>query len=329
MFNKWMIGTLIVLTYWIFGFYPFNWAFKVYSFNNTQAQLLADGYHFSEPGIAFSDSAPNWMAKAIDNSFLEIDLEVKAANKDQIGPARIFTISKNPARRNLTIGQEGETLVVRMRHPGTNLNGTPSYLVKNVFSSPDWHHIKVSITSDTLTIRVDELLPFISALPEKPFAQWDLNYKMALGNELTFNRPWLGTIRSAVIRVKGENIDYAAPGLLEIPLNYEIIRTFPPVFQNPFFQFNSNKVFDCIINFLGFIPCGLLIPCLNQKRSWLFAASFCLGLSLSIEVGQFLFFPERVPSFIDLALNTLGGMLGVWINKNLLFRFYYRRFGAK
>jgi glycopeptide antibiotics resistance protein len=54
------------------------------------------------------------------------------------------------------------------------------------------------------------------------------------------------------------------------------------------------------------------------------ATILCLGVSLIIEVGQLLVFSDRVPSFTDLALNTLGGMFGAWLGENYLSRHYHR-----
>jgi hypothetical protein len=325
MLIKWAFGILATLVYLAVGFYPFNWVFRAPTFNNERAELTSDGYTFSKPGIAYSNTAPEWVLKAVDGSFIEIDLEVKAAHNQQFGPARIFTVSENQNLRNLTIAQEGEDLIVRMRNPDTGLNGIPPYVVKRVFSSSAWHRIKLSFTTSALTIHVDESKPpLYVTLPEKPFSQWDLNYKLALGNELTFDRPWLGTIRRATVRAGEESIDYTFPGLLNVPDSYEIPRKSRPLLQTLVAGSGIGDVFDHLINLFGFIPYGLVIFYLNSGRSWVFAASLCLGLSLTIEIGQLIVVTDRVPSLMDLALNTLGGMIGALLGEHYLSSHYHR-----
>lgn len=97
-----------------------------------------------------------------------------------------------------------------------------------------------------------------------------------------------------------------------------------PVFQVLLAGFSAGNMFDYMINLFGFIPYGLVIFYLNSGRSWMFATSLCLGLSLTIETGQLLVFTDRVPSLVDLALNTLGGMFGAWLGESYLSRHYHR-----
>ncbi|KNZ31324.1 MAG: hypothetical protein AD742_17265 [Methylibium sp. NZG] len=73
--------------------------------------------------------------------------------------------------------------------------------------------------------------------------------------------------------------------------------------------------FDVVANLLGYLPLGALV-CLAGVRmgrppAWAFAAAVAAGLllSLALEVAQG-FLPQRVPSNLDLALNTLGAALG-------------------
>lgn len=318
---KWATGILITLLYLAIGFYPYKWVFKADRFNNELIELSAEGYKFKGPGIAYSNMPPEWVKTAIDSSPLEIDLEIRAARKRQFGPARIFTLSENPYLRNLTIAQEGEDLVVRMRNPETDLNGIPPYVVKGIFSSSAWHRIKLSIARSTLTIHADESTLYIN-LPEKPLSHWDLTCKLALGNELTFDRPWLGSIRRATVRTGEDSIDYTFPGLLNAPDIYEIPRKSRPVIQTLLAGSAIGDVSDYLINLFGFIPYGFVIFYLNSRRSWKFATSICLGLSLIIEFGQLIAVTDRVPSLVDLTLNTIGGMFGAWMGENSLSRHY-------
>src|SRR5262249_21480368 len=54
----------------------------------------------------------------------------------QTGPARLVSVSVDPFRRNLTLGHEGKSLVVRLRTPQTGENGlNPELIVPGIFAT--------------------------------------------------------------------------------------------------------------------------------------------------------------------------------------------------
>ena len=68
-------------------------------------------------------------------SQMTVALEVTTADLRQYGPARIVTISEDPHLRNLTIGQDGPDLVLRVRSHLTGDNGTsPEYRFPDLFA---------------------------------------------------------------------------------------------------------------------------------------------------------------------------------------------------
>lgn len=66
---------------------------------------------------------------------------------------------------------------------------------------------------------------------------------------------------------------------------------------------------DGLLNFLMFVPFGLMIAPLLRRSPLIATGIFCLLLSLSVEFGQ-QFLPRRVPSVPDIVYNTFGGMSG-------------------
>lgn len=65
-----------------------------------------------------------------------------------------------------------------------------------------------------------------------------------------------------------------------------------------------------VLNFLSFLPFGVLIAALAFGSSPVLSAGvFCGLMSLSVEVAQ-LFLADRYSSVADVVLNTLGGMAG-------------------
>ncbi|MEZ5664267.1 MAG: VanZ family protein [Burkholderiaceae bacterium] len=72
--------------------------------------------------------------------------------------------------------------------------------------------------------------------------------------------------------------------------------------------------FDVWSNLLGYIPLGFLLAMAMLRTgwgggSWVAASAACATLSLVIEMAQTLL-PARVPSNLDLALNSAGGVIG-------------------
>lgn len=66
---------------------------------------------------------------------------------------------------------------------------------------------------------------------------------------------------------------------------------------------------EALANVVMFVPFGLLVGAL-QRRTWLVVAAGCLTSAL-IETLQLAFLPTRVATLQDVAMNTLGALLGV------------------
>jgi hypothetical protein len=311
---------LLVLVYFCIGFYPFE-------LKNPSSGQLINGltitpdhiWHFRSPGIAYTEGPPVWLPEAIATSSFELSLEVRTTSQEQRGPARIFTVSLNRSRRNLTVGQWGPNLSVRVRTPSTSLDGVPAYGIKNVFADQDWHKINIRIASNTLTISVDGDIAASIALPDQALQGWDPAYRVALGNEMTADKPWLGDIRTARVHIENHVSDYLAAGVLRCPTTYAINneKGFKLI---PFYhdEYKTTVFSDWAVNLLGFLPLGYLVAMIRRPFPGAFlATTLAAGVSLTIESGQFLLFAGRSPSIDDFILNTLGGALGAWLTKKL------------
>jgi hypothetical protein len=325
-----------VLLFWVIGYYPFKFGppSKLHKtgdglgieyvstrvFENTGTELGPDGLHFTAPGIALSPLPPVWLAEAIEASSLGVELTIRAALKRQSGPARIFTISKNSGERNLTIGQQGSDLIIRLRRSATNPNGLPAYNIKDVFSAPGDREIGLHIDQRELRVRIDGSEVLSATLDQGALSHWSPEYLLAFGNELNFERPWLGDIYKATVTLNNRTFNYTEPGSLDIPelYSFEIAKELR---ANPFAFRSINRVDlykDWVINFAGFFALGILIIYLmGPSSSVLVATVLCGALSLSIE-GVQIFLVDRYPALSDLLLNTVGGLSGAWASKTIL-----------
>lgn len=144
--------------------------------------------------IIRSKSGANRLNSAIKRSGeLTIEAWVTPTKNDQKGPARMITLSKNGSERNATLGQEGAKFDIRLRSTKTNTNGIPSV------STPDGslrteltHVVYTRNRGGTVRIYLDGN-EVIKKKVAGSLSNWASGYQLALGNEHSGDRTWLGT----------------------------------------------------------------------------------------------------------------------------------------
>lgn len=306
---------MIALGYLAAGLYPFNW-FSPFAVHENFVEWTTDGaFSFPEQGIAYTETAPEWVSTAIQQNAFQVTLEVIPYEVSQSGPARIFTLSGGNHARNLTIGQDAENLAVRLRTTRTGLNGTPDFEIPGVFRELKPRRITVQAKSGEIRVRVDGRQRLAAALPPDTLSNWSPGYRLALGNEMTFQRSWRGEIKTARVRVRDQEFTYTGANL-HMPASYDPDPRFFLAEIRHFFSlsFSRAHLTDWIVNIIGFVPLGFLIARVRRETvSVALVCTWCAALSLSIEVGQ-LFLEDRSSQVSDLILNTLGGATGVWIS---------------
>jgi len=115
----------------------------------------------------------------------------------QNGPARMVTCSGGLESRNFTLGQGvhgggDDRYVARLRTTATDDNGTPETSTPTGSLTTDLTHVVYTRDpSGSVTIYLDSGLAR-SGFTGGTCANWDAGYPLALGNELSEDRPWLG-----------------------------------------------------------------------------------------------------------------------------------------
>lgn len=119
----------------------------------------APPWEFSEETWLRTPDPVEYVAREVANTNeCTVMLTASSARNDQYLVARLVTISAGAWERNLTIGQDGSNLVVRVRTPTTGVNGNgPEFVLRDVFIDPTPRRIIVTFARATLNVFVDNL----------------------------------------------------------------------------------------------------------------------------------------------------------------------------
>jgi uncharacterized repeat protein (TIGR01451 family) len=155
--------------------------------------------------IASVGPATKVIAACQGSNEITIEAWVKPANTTQEGPARIVTLSSDLYNRNFTLGQglwggrPGARYDVRLRTTATDDSGLPSLTTPDGSLTTELTH--VVYTRDAL----GEAKIYVNGAEQASgtvggdFSNWDAGFRLALANELTGDRPWLGEFHLVAI----------------------------------------------------------------------------------------------------------------------------------
>ena len=131
---------------------------------------------------------------------ISVEAWVQPANTSQGGPSRIVTYSVDPFNRNWTMGQSGSRYMSRIRTTGAGApNGTPDLNTGNGDVQTALQHVVFTRNAaGNWLIYVDGTVQ-ATGIRGGNFSNWDSSYELALVNELTNNRDWLGELHLVAI----------------------------------------------------------------------------------------------------------------------------------
>ncbi|MFK7822037.1 MAG: DUF1592 domain-containing protein [Planctomycetaceae bacterium] len=130
---------------------------------------------------------------------LTIEAWVEPAKVNQSGPARIVTLSKNANERNFTLGQDGKRFDVRLRTTKNSTNGLPSVAsLPGSLKAELTHVVYTRDRGGKVRIWLNGKQNF-EGNANGDLSNWDETATLALGNEMSGDRPWLGTYHLVAI----------------------------------------------------------------------------------------------------------------------------------
>ncbi len=132
-----------------------------------------------------------------------IEAWVAPANVTQEGPARIVSYSAGTRARNFTLGQTQYNYDFLHRSSTTDANGEPALSTADADEDLQATLQHVVVTYDPVNGRriyvngvfTDDVDPVAGG----GLADWDDSFAFVLGNEVSNDRPWMGTIRMVAI----------------------------------------------------------------------------------------------------------------------------------
>ena len=129
---------------------------------------------------------------------IAIEAIVTTSRAPQFGPARIVSLSRNPSKRNFTLGQEGDCLVLRLQTSNTNRNGMDFKLTPIQPGIP--HHVLVTYKRGLLVCYLDGKIASQTNFERGTFDKWHgSSYSLIFGNEVGGVRPWEGYLDGVAI----------------------------------------------------------------------------------------------------------------------------------
>jgi hypothetical protein len=137
---------------------------------------------------------------------LTVEAWVTPENTSQSGPARIVTISNDTSRRNVTLGQRISAYEGRTRTTTTDSNGLLGVVSDYGHVNLNKEHVVYTRDSSghSAIFLNGELIA--ESTGNGDFSNWDDTYRLAIGNELTKNRPWLGEFHMVAIYNRALNL---------------------------------------------------------------------------------------------------------------------------
>ena len=277
---------------------------------------------FEAPGMARATVPPAFVDRLIAAGTMTLEIELATAIPAQSGPARILSYSAGPYSRNVTIGQERDALIVRLRTGRADRNGKAHEIaVPGVFESGAARDIVVRLAGDGTEVIVDGATAIRAPSARADFASWDPGFDLFLGNESTGDRPWLGALYRVAMTARPDRpplaeFDFGQPhtpaaailGVSDLQLPAWFAHLVPlrgEAFQTKDFVLHVGMLLP-----VGFLSMLAFARARSDAASLAVSALIVLIYALAVEVAQH-FTPTRTMSALDFLYGCLGGLVGM------------------
>ena len=152
----------------------------------------------SRGGHFVLDQADDLLSALRETNQLSIEALITPTLPDQSGPARIVTFSSGPSARNVTLGQSGDRLVLRLRTERTGVNAVPPELDLLPLTAGETTHVIVTYWNGRVTAFADGQPVFSSDAVQGDFSTWSPQH-LLFGDEWGGGRHWAGQLEGVAI----------------------------------------------------------------------------------------------------------------------------------
>ncbi len=146
------------------------------------------------PLVGDQQTAQVLLAACKKSNQFALSVALRSDDVRQGGPARIVSFSNGGFARNFTLGQEGESLILRLRTASSGLNGMSPQMVLGKVQAGQWLHVAVSYAPDKLTVWLNGRKTMESDQYRGGLASWE-PMTLILGDEVKDPRPWKGRVQ--------------------------------------------------------------------------------------------------------------------------------------
>lgn len=285
------------------------------------------GLSSGRPSMGYEDveGGKDLYKALMKNDQISLAAGIRPADAELTGPARIISFSRNEMTRNFTLGQEGRSLLFRLRTTQTSDNGIfSSVYVTNVFKADELTHIIITYDGQFVDTYIKGL--HVDRLPlSGSFEVWGRDHLLVIGDEPVGGRAWYGNVDFLAVydkALKEEDVEALYTGA---SVQHEPVYTFDKKAARPLRYRNlfivHDPVFnmcDGVLNIIAFFPLAFLLYALQLyflseplQRGTMFAIVFGVGLILSalFEFTQRILI-GRVPCLMDILYNGFGTLVG-------------------
>lgn len=319
-----LIAMMVLLAAWPFAF---SWPCRVCP---NRAQVSARAVDFPAPGLLQAPGLPPEVLERIHKAQgLSLLVAFTPHVTDQRGPARIVSISRDARTRNLTLGQLGRYLVLRLRTSAANDNATDAEVMIPVGLRQGVRHtLALSCHARGCRYDLDGVRGQTAPLPGGDFSTWGADHAIVLGNEVTGGRPWRGVLSGFALYDRALDLDAPTPSeallqlglapgaaVLEVAGAKALAFAQPARFANtealPLLRLGRRGVGDYLQNAGGFALFAMAFAWLSRPCRLRGVAVLIIGLALFGEALQVLQVP-RTAALHDLLAAWVGGLAGLW-----------------
>ena len=137
-------------------------------------------------------------AEIVKSQAFTFEIWCKPANTTQHGPARMVSYSIDTGNRNFTIGQQADSINLRLRTTLTDPQGEPSVNSGQLVTTNESHYM-VTYTAGGLERLHKNGVEIVAETRGGDLSNWDASYPLLIANEATGIRPWLGEVYMVAI----------------------------------------------------------------------------------------------------------------------------------